>query len=598
MSNLYSVSQKPYHIAIADRILDSVHGQIGLTPVEREIERLPIFKRLHNISQLGLVNRIFPCAVHTRYSHSLGVMHVAALMTESINGKFRVPFFSDDDIQVIRLAGLLHDIGHYPMSHNVEMVYKSDFETKDPVKKQLDTYVNCPKMLYPEKIASKPSSFLEDYCGSAKDLHHERMGQRIITHNADLFDKVKYNYVLMYDDEESKTRKLNPFFSYKKATKRKKEITYTEKEVDDIVRSVMATIGAIVIGNYAFQDEQLTEDIKHYPFDKYSAMVQLIHSELDADNIDYLLRDASFSGTSYGTMDMSLLISALTVSKMSYEYTSDNSVQYKGIKYLVGIQKKRIGCVEQFLMSKYMAYSQVVFSKYVSILEAMLFRVSIKLFDDHNSPYAKNNLTKLVETSKTSSQFLDFNDSYIFHRIRTFKDSMGGYAPPSPDNEMFIQINNNLAFYVDKEVSSVSLDKKQLIKSIKNTSLYKEFCKVYRELGDDTESVLQSNGKLTKLLSFRFETYSLTKQLPYDIFLQKYPTDVSTPSLSYKSHYYRLANGIPVLEESEYLFNEDSPDHKLPQLVVDLESSLLHEIYPLCFVYLRKYIIDNEETAS
>ena len=56
-------------------ILDNVHGFIGLTFMEDKIERLPIFKRLQDISQLGLVKRIFPGALHNRYIHSLGVMH-------------------------------------------------------------------------------------------------------------------------------------------------------------------------------------------------------------------------------------------------------------------------------------------------------------------------------------------------------------------------------------------------------------------------------------------------------------------------------------------------------------------------------------------
>lgn len=45
-----------YLLKISDHILDNIYGQIGLTLVERKIERLPLFKRLHNISQLGLVN--------------------------------------------------------------------------------------------------------------------------------------------------------------------------------------------------------------------------------------------------------------------------------------------------------------------------------------------------------------------------------------------------------------------------------------------------------------------------------------------------------------------------------------------------------------
>lgn len=57
-------------------VYDNVHGFIGLTEVENEIEKLPIFQRLRRIKQLGLANWIFPGAEHTRYIHSLGVMHI------------------------------------------------------------------------------------------------------------------------------------------------------------------------------------------------------------------------------------------------------------------------------------------------------------------------------------------------------------------------------------------------------------------------------------------------------------------------------------------------------------------------------------------
>ena len=369
---------------------------------------------------------------------------------------------------------------------------------------------------------------------------------------------------------------------------------YTEEEVNEIVKKVMTTIGNIVIGNYSCKDANETED--QVFFDKYSAMVQLIHSELDADNIDYLLRDATFSGTSYGTMDMSLLISALTVSKVTYQYV-DEGVTYTGYKYLVGVLKKRVGCVEQFLMSKYMAYGQVVFSKYVSILEAMLFRVSYKLLTN-DAKYGKKKLEKMVQESETQRDYLDFNDSYILNRIRCFQDSIGEYHFPSPDHEMFVQINDNLAFDMVDEVSSVSLKQEVLVNNIQKTDLYGEFCTVYNMLGDRTEQRIQDDI-IKKLMSYRFESYGLTKQLPYNVFLEVYANDQNTPALAFKSHYYRLANGIPVIDTNESYTHGVLPDGKnyLPPLVVDLESSLLREMYSLRFVYLRKYKLENGRDA-
>lgn len=99
----FRVGGKAYQLTISDHILDNVYGQVGITPVEKELERLPIFKRLHHVSQLGLVNWIFPCALHTRYIHSVGVMYVAGEMASHINKNYRgskQPFFDDSDIQL------------------------------------------------------------------------------------------------------------------------------------------------------------------------------------------------------------------------------------------------------------------------------------------------------------------------------------------------------------------------------------------------------------------------------------------------------------------------------------------------------------------
>lgn len=604
--NVFSVSDNAYRIAITDRILDSVHGQIGMTPVEVKIEIKPIFKRLHNISQLGLVNRIFPCAVHTRYTHSLGVMHVVALMAESINGKFSTPFFDDDDIQVLRLAGLLHDIGHYPMSHNVEMVYRASLRAKESINGQLKTYVNCPDGLNPQETEpDKNKTSLKDYAGPSQEMHHEWIGHDIIMHNKDLFDVVKWNYILIHDNETGcdddscrnpEHYKLNRRYAYDLANGK---TVYDEDDVDEIVKSVMSTIANIVIGNYSYQDRQIKKAVKYDFFPKYSAMVQLIHSELDADNIDYLLRDASFSGTSYGTMDMSLLISALTVSKLSYEFTDECGKEYEGERYFVGILKKRLGCVEQFLVSKYMAYSQVVFSKYVSCLEAMLFRMSIKLFSS-SSEYSKKKIKDMVKRKETQREYLDFNDSYILHCIRTIEDGRGEYSEiPSPDHEIVVQINNNLAFNMDSEVSSVSLNKDKLYSTIKESDLYKEFVNICDSLGDQNEKQLKNDELLKNLISFRFESYNLTKQLPLAVFEEEYQNDLLTPSLEYQSRYYRAANGIPILETNkQYVFRKKNGEPnilELPDLVVDTPSSLLRDIYSLGFVYLRKYKIENDK---
>ena len=97
-----------------------MYGYIPLTEIELELVNHPYFQRLNNIKQLGVGHRVFPGAQHTRFSHSLGIMYLMDRMTNS-------PSLKDDPLisknkQKLRIAALLHDIGHYPLSHLVETV--------------------------------------------------------------------------------------------------------------------------------------------------------------------------------------------------------------------------------------------------------------------------------------------------------------------------------------------------------------------------------------------------------------------------------------------------------------------------------------------
>lgn len=114
-------------LIFTDQIADPVHGTIGLTQVEKKIIGTDAFQRLRNIGQLGLVDYVFPGANYSRLSHCIGVCHVAGQIMEAIrDSKWAAGYeITDAMVQVYRLAGLLHDIGHYPMSHAMEKARKS-----------------------------------------------------------------------------------------------------------------------------------------------------------------------------------------------------------------------------------------------------------------------------------------------------------------------------------------------------------------------------------------------------------------------------------------------------------------------------------------
>ena len=104
------------------QIYDNVHGYIGLTEVELQVVDTPLFQRLRNVAQLGPANLVYPGATHTRFEHCLGTMFVMDQFLQHVRSG-GAPITEDPDtIQTMRLAALLHDIGHYPMSHTLENV--------------------------------------------------------------------------------------------------------------------------------------------------------------------------------------------------------------------------------------------------------------------------------------------------------------------------------------------------------------------------------------------------------------------------------------------------------------------------------------------
>lgn len=116
-------------------IRDPVHGWIEYNEGELAIINSKFFQRLRWVNQLTVVHYVFPGATHSRFSHSLGVMklagkHVEHLITEYVDKL--LPKDKKYYIQLARIAGLLHDIGHGPFSHSFDrIVYKDIYNVED-----------------------------------------------------------------------------------------------------------------------------------------------------------------------------------------------------------------------------------------------------------------------------------------------------------------------------------------------------------------------------------------------------------------------------------------------------------------------------------
>ena len=102
-------------------------SQVPITNRINKIINHPSFVRLNQVSQLGFVSLLYPGANHTRAEHSLGAFGkcceiVRSLWYDESNCLFR-SIMSNSDIEALLLAALLHDIGHYPMAHDLAEVY-------------------------------------------------------------------------------------------------------------------------------------------------------------------------------------------------------------------------------------------------------------------------------------------------------------------------------------------------------------------------------------------------------------------------------------------------------------------------------------------
>lgn len=104
---------------------DPVHGDVYLTHEELAVLDTPEMQRLRGVKQLGTAYLVYPGAVHTRFDHSIGVLHVTQRMVEAINRNFELfprdtLGISEREARILRIAALVHDATHIPFGHHIE----------------------------------------------------------------------------------------------------------------------------------------------------------------------------------------------------------------------------------------------------------------------------------------------------------------------------------------------------------------------------------------------------------------------------------------------------------------------------------------------
>ena len=100
-------------------INDPVYGFITIpSDLVYDLIQHPYVQRLRYIKQLGMTHLVYPGALHTRFHHALGAMHLMGLALETIKSKGQAISYQEEEAVIVAI--LLHDIGHGPFSHALE----------------------------------------------------------------------------------------------------------------------------------------------------------------------------------------------------------------------------------------------------------------------------------------------------------------------------------------------------------------------------------------------------------------------------------------------------------------------------------------------
>ncbi|MHB1073952.1 MAG: HD domain-containing protein [Gemmatimonadaceae bacterium] len=103
-------------------IRDPLWNNIRVDPLALRLIDTAPFQRLRYVRQLGLAYLVYPGATHSRFEHALGAYHLARRTLNLLEEREEFAAVAAEDCRIVRVAALLHDIGHYPFSHALEEI--------------------------------------------------------------------------------------------------------------------------------------------------------------------------------------------------------------------------------------------------------------------------------------------------------------------------------------------------------------------------------------------------------------------------------------------------------------------------------------------
>ncbi|HUW18743.1 MAG TPA: HD domain-containing protein [Sedimentisphaerales bacterium] len=377
------------------RVFDAVYGYIELSDLEFRLVTSPIFQRLHWIKQLGPLNTVFPSAQHSRFSHAVGVYHIVKKMIELLKKKRPREYqyrFRDDDEQALKLAALLHDVGHVPLSHIGEEVLKKTFAKKIQ-ERAIEAFDQ-------KKPASWRALFPQDYLGAFTKLH-EALSAEIVLHNSEI-DTILQNEQEGWPDEAHRRR-------------------------------VKETIARIIVGK-----------------DSSDIPTLLLHSELDADRLDFLLRDSFFTGVDYGKIDLHYIISRLAVVRKKND----------PVPYLC-VEKKGLHTVEHYILGRFFLQTQIIYNRRVRLMDLLCADVMEYMVENRGAEWQLMDLEVLVGHIRGAAkgqrerlhEIYAFTDAQVVSKMRKLHEELDKKEKGGAANEDECYINDCIKVIMDGQVA-------------------------------------------------------------------------------------------------------------------------------------------------
>ena len=177
-------------------IFDPIHGFISVSPLLQLFIDTPEFQRLRDLKQLGATYFVYPSATHTRFEHSIGVSHLAGQLLENLKKTHPQLGITKNQIELVQLAGLLHDIGHGPFSHLYDD-YIIDSTDEDHEIRGINIFKNIIKTnpVINNRLDSKSIKFVCDLIDPPKELQDNWIYQ-IVCNKINHIDVDKIDYIL------------------------------------------------------------------------------------------------------------------------------------------------------------------------------------------------------------------------------------------------------------------------------------------------------------------------------------------------------------------------------------------------------------------